>query len=102
MIHVIAAIEVTQGKRDALLAEFHRLVPLVLAEAGCLEYGPTIDVPTSLAAQIPLRQNVVTIVEKWESVDALQAHMATKHMVDYGQRVKDIVVSVKVQVLTAA
>ena len=102
MIHVIAIIEVTKGKRDALLAEFHRLMPLVLCEAGCLDYGPTVDVPTNLAAQIPLRQDVVTIVEKCESLDALRQHLAASHMNDYRERMKEIVASVKLQILTNA
>ncbi|MBI1830559.1 MAG: antibiotic biosynthesis monooxygenase, partial [Planctomycetes bacterium] len=44
MIHVIATITVKPGKRDAFLAEFHRIVPAVHAEAGCIEYGPSVDV----------------------------------------------------------
>jgi len=38
MIHVIATIELAEGKRQAFLAEFRKLVPLVKAEAGCLAY----------------------------------------------------------------
>ena len=53
MIYVIATIEVKPGKRDAFLAEFHRNVPNVLAEKGCIEYGPTVDVKTEIKAQIP-------------------------------------------------
>ena len=40
MIHVIATIEVTAGRRNDLLAECRKIVPLVRQEAGCLEYGP--------------------------------------------------------------
>ena len=43
MIHVIATIDLVEGQRAAFLKEFHALVPLVRAEAGCLEYGPAID-----------------------------------------------------------
>ena len=35
MIHVIATIEVAPGRREAVLAEFHKIVPLVRAESGC-------------------------------------------------------------------
>ncbi len=72
MIHVIATIDLHAGRRDEFLAEFHKLVPLVRAEAGCLDYGPTIDLPTGLSAQVPTRDLVVTVVEKWESLDALR------------------------------
>ena len=99
MIHVIATIEVAEGKRDAVLAEFQRLVPLVRAEAGCLEYGPTIDVATNIAAQIPVRRDVVTVVEKWASLEALGAHLQAPHMVEYRGRVKDLVRGVKLQIL---
>src|SRR5438445_3056689 len=93
MIHVIATIEVAPGRREAVLAEFHKIVPLVRAEAGCLEYGPTVDVPSGLAAQVPPRDNVITVVEKWASLDALHAHTVAPHMTEYRPRVKDLVVS---------
>ena len=99
MIYVIATIDVKPGKRDAFLAEFHRNVPNVLAEKGCIEYGPNVDVKTEIKAQIPLRDDVVTIVEKWESLKALQAHLVAPHMAAYRERVKEIVVGSKLQIL---
>jgi quinol monooxygenase YgiN len=99
MIFVIATAEVKPGKREAFLAEFRRNVPNVLAEKGCIEYGPTVDAKTDIKAQIPLRENVVTIVEKWESLEALQAHLGAPHMLAYRERVKDYVVGVTLQIL---
>jgi quinol monooxygenase YgiN len=99
MIFVIATVEVKPGKREAFLAEFHRNVPNVRAEQGCLEYGPALDVKTDIKAQIPLRENTVTIVEKWAGLQALQAHLLAPHMATYRERVKDIVTSVSLQVL---
>lgn len=102
MIHVIATIELAEGQRDAFLAEFHRIVPLVHKEMGCLEYGPTVDLAGGFAAQIPIRENVVTIVEKWESLDALRQHMVAPHMTEYRGRVKDLVKKVQLQILQPA
>jgi quinol monooxygenase YgiN len=99
MISVIAEIEVVDGKRDAFLAEFHRLVPDVRAEVGCIEYGPTCDAVTDISAQIPHRENIVTVVEKWESVETLKAHLVAPHMVAYRPRVKDIVVGTTLRIL---
>ena len=99
MIYVIATVEVKPGKREAFLAEFHRNVPNVLAEKGSIEYGPTVDLKTDIKAQIPLRENTVTIVEKWESLPALQVHLQAPHMATYRERVKDYVSSVSLQVL---
>jgi len=102
MIHVIAVIEVVDGRRDAFLKEFHRVVPLVRQEVGCLEYGPAVDVPTGIAAQRPIREHTVTVIEKWDSLDALQAHLAAPHMAEYRERVRDLVVAVDLQVLAPA
>lgn len=102
MIHVIATIEAAVGKRDALLAEFNRVVPLVRAEDGCIEYGAAVDTPTPLAAQPPVRPDVVVVVEKWATLDALVAHTQAPHMADYRQRVSDLVRTVTLQVLQPA
>ena len=72
MLHVLATIEVAEGKRTAFLAEFHKLVPLVRAEDGCIEYGAAIDVPTAIPVQTPVRDDVVMVVEKWTTLDALE------------------------------
>ena len=102
MIHVIATIEVKPGKRDAFLAEFRRLMPAVHAEAGCVEYGPTVDVASGIAVQGPLRENIAVIIEKWESLAALKAHLQAPHMAEYRERVKDLVVGTQLQVLQPA
>jgi quinol monooxygenase YgiN len=99
MIFVIATIEVKPGKREAFLAEFHKNMPNVRGEKGCLEYGPTVDLKTDIKAQIPLRESVVTVVEKWESLQALQAHLLAPHMATYRERVKDYVAGVTLQIL---
>jgi quinol monooxygenase YgiN len=102
MIHVIATVELAEGRRQAFLEEFHRLVPLVRAEDGCIEYGPAVDVASGLATQSPPRDHVVTMVEKWASLDALKAHLAAPHMAEYRARVKDLVRRVELQVLEPA
>lgn len=99
MIHVIATIDLVDGKRQAFLQEFRKLVPFVRAEAGCIEYGPTIDVVTGISAQVPVRENVVTVVEKWADLPALKAHMVAPHMQEYRPRVKDLVKSTTLQIL---
>jgi quinol monooxygenase YgiN len=102
MIHVIATIEVRPGRRKDLLAEFNKNVPNVLAEAGCIEYGPAVDVDSGLMMQAPLRENVVVIFEKWESLAALKAHTKAPHMATYREAVRDLVVRVELQILEPA
>ena len=98
MIHVIATIQLNPGTRDAYLKEFLRLTPLVRAEAGCIEYGATIDEPTPSPIQELAGENAVVVVEKWASVAALQAHSAAPHMADYRVKVKDFVTGVRLLV----
>ena len=102
MIHVIAAIELKPGARAEYLEIFRRLVPSVLAEEGCLDYGPTVDLATSIAVQVPPRPDTVIVVEKWTGLEALQAHSKTPHMDDYRAKVKDLVTGVSLQVLEPA
>lgn len=103
MIHVIATINLNPGTRDAFLEIFHDLVPKVLEEKGCITYGPTIDVDANLGdVQEGPRDNTVTVVEAWETVEDLQAHLVAPHMDEYREQVKDMVIDLKVQVLAPA
>jgi quinol monooxygenase YgiN len=49
-----------------------------------------------------LDKNVVTIIEKWESLHALRDHLNTPHMLTYRERVKDIVEGTSLKVLKEA
>ena len=102
MIHVLATIEVAAGRRDEFLEEFHRIVPLVRAEAGCVEYGPAVDATTDIPPQKLAGPDVVTVIEKWESLAALQAHLSAPHMVEYRPRVKHLVKSTTLLILEPA
>jgi len=102
MIHVLATIELVPGTREKFLAAFHALMPKVHAEDGCLEYGPTVDVRTTIGAQLPYRDDVVVIVEKWRDLPALEAHLVAPHMTPYRAEVKPIVVSTTLQILEPA
>jgi quinol monooxygenase YgiN len=102
MLCVIATIELRPGRREEFLRIFHALVPKVLQEKGCLEYGPMTDLPTPIAAQGPVRESVVVVVEKWESLEALTAHLSAPHMLAYRAAVKDLVAKVGLQILGPA
>jgi quinol monooxygenase YgiN len=102
MIYVLATIEVAPGKRDDFLNEFRRVVPQVLAEEGCLEYGPAVDLETNLTPPPGVRQNVVTVIEKWETIEALERHLIAPHMVQYRAQVKPLVVGIKLRILRPA
>ena len=100
MIHVIATIELSPGTRDAFLLEFKKNIPAVLAEAGCIEYGPAIDADTGIPTQAKIGPDSVTILEKWASVDALKAHAVAPHMKEHRVKVKDYVRGMDLRVLS--
>ena len=101
MITVIASIHVKLGNISQFIDIFKSNVPAVLAEEGCIEYYPTIDVKTGLPPQ-ELNENVVTIIEKWETPDALKNHLSAPHMLVYREQVKEIVEKLTVKVLKEA
>ena len=100
MIHVIATIELVEGKRDAFLEEFRRIIKIVRDEDGCIEYGPAIDLETDVS-EVP-RPNVVSVIEKWASVPALQAHLRAPHMARYRDSVREMITGIKILVLKPA
>ena len=102
MIHVIATVELQPSTRERFLREFSQVAPLVRAEQGCIEYGAAFDLATGIAVQIPVRPDAVTVVEKWSSLETLQAHLVAPHMKAYRERVKGFVVRTTLLVLEPA
>ncbi len=101
MINVLASIRVKAGRRSEFLEIFKSNVPNVREEKGCIEYFPTVDIDADLPPQ-SLDENVVTIIEKWESLDALHDHLRAPHMLAYKEKVKDIVEDISLKVLKEA
>ena len=102
MIHVLAMITTKPGMRDKVLAEFRANMPAVHAEQGCMEYGPAVDAEGMGAIQTPFGPDTFVVVEKWESAAALKAHAAAPHMAAYAAKVKDMIASRVIHVLTPA
>ena len=102
MIIVLATIELHTGKQPNFLAEFRQIVPKVQAEKGCIEYFPAVDTASGLPVQGPAREDIVVVVEKWESIAALEAHLIAPHMMEYRPKVKEFVKRVSLQILSPA
>jgi quinol monooxygenase YgiN len=101
MIHVIASVKIISGKRGEFLEIFKSNMSSVREEAGCVEYFPTIDIDAALPPQV-MDADVVTIIEKWESPEALRNHLATPHMLAYKEKTKEMVEGVTIKVLQEA
>ncbi len=102
MIYVLATSELNDGCREKFLEILKANVPNVLAEAGCVMYVPNIDFPSGLSAQKEVRENVVTIIEGWESMDHLMAHLKTPHMAEFRTKVAGMRKSSTLNVVTPA
>ena len=102
MIHVVAIITAKPGMRDKILETFRANMPAVHAEDGCIEYVPTIDGDGLGGMQTKFGADTFVVVEKWTSLEALKAHAAAPHMAAYAGKVKDMIASRVIHVLTPA
>ena len=100
MIHVVAVLTAKPGKREEILKAFRANVPAVRAEQGCIEYGAAVDAENALAFQTKWGADTFLVIEKWESMDALKAHAAAPHMQAYGAKVKDLIATRIIHILS--
>ncbi|MCP4673537.1 MAG: antibiotic biosynthesis monooxygenase [Desulfobacula sp.] len=101
MINVIASIHIKEDKLEEFIKIFKSNIPNVIKEKGCIEYIPTIDLPTGLPPQ-ELNINVATIIEKWDSLEDLKAHLSAPHMLQYREQTKNLVKKMSVKILKEA
>ena len=99
MIHVVAVITTEAGKREDVLNEFKKIIPLVHAEKGCIEYQPVTDAANAGDIQTPAGPDTFIVVEKWESMADLHAHSAAAHMAEYAKKVGSVIKDRRVHVL---
>ncbi len=101
MINVIASVRVKAGKVPEFLTMFKSNVPEVRQKKGCIEYFPAVDIQADLPLQ-SLDKHVITIIEKWESLDDLRNHLMSPQMQMQLERQKDIVEEVIIKILQEA
>lgn len=100
MIHVVAIVRVLPGKRTAVLEAIRANLPAVHAEQGCIEYLPAIGFEGLVHTQVG--PDTIFVIEKWTDEKALRAHAESAHMAAYAAKVKDLIVSREIYVLTPA
>jgi quinol monooxygenase YgiN len=99
MIYVVATVTLKPNSREQFLAEFKNVSADVRREVGCWDYFATTDVASGLARQGGLREDVVTILERWRELPDLQAHSTAPHMLRFREKIKEWVISTALQVL---
>ena len=98
MINVVATISLKPGTRAEFLKIFNANVPAVWAEEGCIEYVPTVDADSGLEAQCK-DENAVVVIEKWETLPALHAHLEAPHMLEFRKNAGEMIEEVSLKVL---
>ena len=71
-ISLIVLIEVQAGKSKEQINAYKELAPIVLAEAGCLQYE---------LKRVKNTDTEFVLMEKWASEKALMAHEEAPHMI---------------------
>ena len=79
-------------KPDASIANYIdktlAVVPTVRAEDGCRMYTLLKDAETDWDKPMRFGERTMWMLEKWDSVDALKAHLETPHMKAFGPSVR--------------
>ena len=102
MIHVLAVITAKPGQRERILEAFRDNAAAVRAEAGCLAYEAVVDVANPAPGFAQFGADSFVVVERWASLEALQAHAVAPHMKAYAGKVKEFTASRAIHVLEPA
>jgi len=97
MIHVIAIITARPGMRDKIIARVQENIPAVVAEEGCIEYRPVVDLSAEAATGFGC--DTLVIIEKWRDETCLKDHAAAAHMKNYAEKVKDFIQERTIRIL---
>lgn len=100
MLTIIADIQLRPGTqhRENVLNAFRKITPVVLQEDGCYGYELLVDHESNVNYQTKSPDSI-TMLEHWESIEHLNAHLQTPHMKAYQQQVKDNVLNVKIRIM---
>ena len=90
-IVVLAKITPKKGCRDTIVEISKELIETTLSEEGNIEYQLLQSTD----------DDTLTFVEKWESPEALQKHMASPHFQSFSDESGDFVENMEIQVLNA-
>jgi len=83
MISVVAGFTVKDGKEAECLEYARNIAEETRKEKGCIMYE---------LCQNTKSANSFTFIEKWESKDALDAHMETAHFKEYVPKIHSVTV----------
>jgi len=78
MIVVQVEVIVEPGSASKVVDAVKAMETATRKEAGCLKYAFAVDITDP---------GMVRVIERWESMDAIKAHMASPHMAEFNKAV---------------
>lgn len=82
MIKVVAKNYIQEGKLEEILGLYKELVEKTVVEPGCIRYELFQDIGNP---------GILTMIEEWESIEALDAHEKTEHFTRIFPLLKNLV-----------
>jgi quinol monooxygenase YgiN len=100
MLTIVAEIRVYQGglHKEKVMQAFKKIIPTVRKEPGCHTYELLVDADVEVNYQTK-DADLILILEKWEGIEYLNAHIQTPHVQAYQLEVRDHVADVKIRIL---
>ena len=77
-----------EANREDYIARTREILDTVRAEKGCFEYRLLGDCETDWEKPQRFGDRTLWMLEKWESIEALRAHLETPHMKAFGPKVR--------------
>lgn len=81
MIKVVAKNYIQEGKLEEITELYKELIVKTVLEPGCIKYELYQDINDT---------RTLTMIEEWESIEALTAHEKTEHFVRIFPLLKDL------------
>jgi quinol monooxygenase YgiN len=100
MLTIIAEIHAhpNDSHKEKIIQAFKKITPTVLQEQGCHGYQLLVDANVEASYQTK-DSDLIIMLEKWETIEHLNAHLQTEHMQTYQVEVKDHVADIKIRIL---
>ena len=77
-----------ETSRAEYIAKTRAIIDTVRAEKGCCEYRLLGDAVTDWEKPQRFGERTLWMLEKWESIESLKAHLETPHMKAFGPKVR--------------
>ena len=90
-ILVLAKVEPKDGCQDSILEVSKELIDESLLEEGNIDYQLLKSIDS----------DNLTFVEKWKSLEDLQKHMRSPHLVNFGEESNEFIEDMTIQVINA-